>query len=81
MDILVVDEDAPGLGVVEAVEQAEDGRFAAAGGADYRDFLACWHSEGEVAEDGSVEVVAEADVVKANGTALQSEGLCAWLIL
>ena len=60
-NVLAVDCDAAGLDIVEAEEEAEDGGFSAAGGADDGDFLACWNGEIEVLEDRSVWTVAEGD--------------------
>ncbi len=39
-DVLAVDEDGAGLHIVEARDEADDGGFAAAGGADDADELA-----------------------------------------
>lgn len=46
-DVLAVDEDPAGLWGVETEEEAEDGGFAAAGGADDRGLGAGGDGEGE----------------------------------
>ena len=51
-DVDPVEHDATGVDVVEAGDQAGDGRLAAAGGADQRDRLAGLHPKVEPVEDG-----------------------------
>jgi hypothetical protein len=50
-DLFAVEEDAAGGGVIEAGEEAEEGAFAAAGGAHDGDELAGRDVEIEAAED------------------------------
>lgn len=66
MNILIINEDASGGGVVEAEEEAEDGGFTAARWADDCNLFARGDSEREVAEYGAVGVVTEVDVLEAN---------------
>ena len=76
-NVLAVDCDAAGLDIVEAEEEAEDGGFSAAGGADDGDFLACWNGEIEVLEDRSVWTVAEGDFFEFDFAAfVEEERLC-----
>ena len=56
-NILAVDQDAAGLHVVEALQQREQGRLAAAGLADQADALARLDVEVEVLENrGAVRI-------------------------
>lgn len=80
--LLVVDEDSTPGGLVEAEEEAEDCRFAAAGGTDDGDLLAGGDGEGDVLEDGAGGVVAEGDVFEADlTTSGQGEGSGSWGVL
>ena len=79
--VLAVDEDPARRGLVEAEEEAEDGRLAAARGPDERDFLPRRDREGDVAEDRSVGVVPEADVLERDRAATERERVRAWLVL
>ena len=72
--VFAVDQDAAGVGVVEARNQADDGRFAAARGADDADELAGLDVEGDVGEDGGLGVVAEGHVAEFD-LALEGLGL------
>ena len=80
-DVLAVDEDAPVRGLVEAEEEAEDGRLAAAGGPDERDLLPCGDREGEVAEDGAVRVVPKVDMLECDCPTTKFKGFCVPLVL
>ena len=59
-----VEEDVPGVDLVEADEQVHDRGLACARGADDRDRLAGRRLEGEVLDQGLVGLVAERDVVE-----------------
>ncbi|GJC95043.1 hypothetical protein ColKHC_03869 [Colletotrichum higginsianum] len=68
-DLLAVDEDGAGEGVVEALEEGDGGGLAAAGGADEGDVLARADDEVEAAQDGLLGAgrVAEVDVAELEG--------------
>ena len=51
-EVLLVEEDLAGSGVVESAEEMEEGGLAGAGSADQGDAFAGRDGEGEVAEDG-----------------------------
>jgi hypothetical protein len=59
-----VDRHAAGAGVVEAGDQAHDGGFAAAGGADNTHRLTGRNAEAHVLEHGFFRIVGEGDVLK-----------------
>ena len=63
-DVLPVDQDPAALGVVEAVEQPGEGRFASPRRADHRAARSGGNVEGHAFQDLAVGVVAEADVLK-----------------
>ena len=63
-DILPVDQDAAGLHVVEALQQGEQRRLAAAGMTDQPDALARLKLQVEVLEDLLPVAVAERDVLE-----------------
>ncbi len=61
-DILSVDRDGAAADFVEAQDQVEDGRLAAAGGADQRGHLAGLGHEGEIADHLLAGAIGELDV-------------------
>ena len=63
-DVLAVDQDAAGLEIVEALQQGEDGRFAAARFADQPDALAGLDAQVEVLEDLGAAGIGEADILE-----------------
>lgn len=68
MDILVVDEDPPRVGVVETVKESENGRFSASRWPNNGNFLSSRNGKGEVPEDGAISVITKADVFESDGT-------------
>jgi hypothetical protein len=70
-DPLAVDRYRPRRRLVEPIEQTEDGGFAGTGRADDGDFLAGGYGEGKVAEDGTIGMVTEGNVLEANRSAFQ----------
>ena len=73
IDVLPVDEDAPGMRSVEAEEETEKGGFATTGGTDDCGFGAGGNGEGERAEDRSSGIVVESDVLEGDGAACESK--------
>ena len=66
-DILPVDADRAAIHVVEAEQQARDGRFAGAAGPDDGDGLARRHLEADIFQDRPVRAIAEADIAEFHG--------------
>src|SRR5439155_25704428 len=64
LDRCAVDEDLAALHIVEAVEQARQGRLSGAGSRDDRDLLAWLDYKGDVPQDPVVWVVGKPDVAK-----------------
>src|SRR6266568_7650018 len=80
-DILSVDGDAPGVDVVEARNEVENGGLAGAGGADQGDSLAGRHHEIGAGERRRRPVIAEGDAAEADLAAAHGERLGAGPIL
>ena len=65
-DVLAVDQDAPGLQIVEAQQQVDQGRLARAGAAHETHLLARWHRQRKVLDHASALAVVEADAFVAD---------------
>ena len=75
-DVLAVDGHAPALDVVEAEQDAADGRFAGARRPDDRDHLAGRHLERDVLENlPAALVVGECHVIEADLALVDDERL------
>ena len=74
-DVLAIDEDAPALQVVQAQQQADQGRLAGAGGAHQADLLAGAHLEVEPADHPAGLAVVEVDVLETHRASADPQGL------
>ena len=74
-DVLAVDGDAPAADLVEAEQQARDGRLAGAGGSDDRHRMPGGNLEADALEDFPLRIVGKRDILEAYGAALDVERL------
>lgn len=75
-NILSIDEDPTALRFVEAEKQTEDGRLSTSGRADKCRLLSGMNGEAGVLKDGTVGMVPERDVLKADLASLDLERRC-----
>ncbi len=80
-DILAIDQDPAARDVIEAKQQARDGRFAGAGRSDNRDRLAGRHFETETFEDQTLGIVREPHILEPQMARCHGQGPCAGNIL
>src|SRR5690606_16103720 len=80
-NILAVDADRTFLNIVEAEDEARDGRLARPRGADDSHSLSCRNLEADALEDWAVGVVGEHHVLELNVAAADPKGLGARPIL
>ena len=72
-DVLAVDQDAAGVGGVEAQQQVHQGGFAGAGMAHQADTLAWFDVQVEAVQHAAFGAVAEGDVLEADGAVRDRE--------
>lgn len=80
-NVLTIDEDTTRPWIVKAEEKTENCRLATAGGTNDGDFLTGRDGEGEVVEDGSIGMIAEANILEAQLATFDRERLCVWGVL
>ena len=62
--VAAIDQDAAGIGIVEARHQREQCGLACARATDQRDRLTRFYLETNASEDGMIRIVSEADVIE-----------------
>ena len=67
-DVLLIDQDAPALRLIEPGDQRNDAALAAAGGADQCDHLAGFGAQAHVVKNRALRVVAERDIFESHVT-------------